>query len=298
MKLTSDSKVIVQGLTGTVSTNTVLRMKSYGTNVVAGVSAGEGGGEWHEVPVFDLVEQAQAKAGPIDTSVIVVPPYAVIDAVCEAIAAGIRQIAIITDGVPPLDMVRLLRKAEATDTLVIGPNCAGIIVPKKLLLGTHPPEFYTPGSVGIISRSNTLSYEVANELTRAKLGQSICTSLGSDEIIGSSFIQWLQILDEDDDTEAIVLVGEVGGGKEEAAASYIAHTIDKPVIAYIAGISSQIQRTISHASNLMSSRAAVLQLDGIGTADSIKRAFKSAKIPIADRPSQIPSLVKKALKKK
>ena len=298
MKLTSDSKVLVHGITGTVSTNTVLRMKSYGTNVVAGVSAGEGGREWHEVPVFDLVEQAQAKAGPIDTSVIVVPPYAVIDAASEAIAAGIRQIAIITDGVPPLDMVRLLRKAEATDTLVVGPNCAGIIVPKKLLLGTHPPEFYTPGSVGIISRSNTLSYEVANELTRAKLGQSICVSLGSDEIIGSSFIQWLQILDEDEDTDAIVLVGEVGGGKEEAAASYIAETIDKPVIAYIAGISSQIQKTISHASNLMNSRAAVLQLDGIGTAESITKAFKAAKIPIAERPSQIPSLVKKALKKK
>ncbi len=298
MKLTSDSKVLVQGITGTVSTNTVLRMKSYGTNVVAGVSGGEGGGQWHEIPVFDLVEQAQAKVGPIDTSVIVVPPYAVIDAAGEAIAAGIRQIVIITDGVPPLDMVRLLRKAEATDTLVVGPNCAGIIVPKKLLLGTHPPEFYTPGSVGIISRSNTLSYEVANELTRAKLGQSICASLGSDEVIGSSFIQWLQILDEDDDTDAIVLVGEVGGGKEEAAASYIAHTIDKPVIAYIAGISSQIQKTISHASNLMSSRAAVLQLDGIGTADSIKRSFKAAKIPTAERPSQIPSLVKKALKKK
>jgi succinyl-CoA synthetase alpha subunit len=298
MKLTSDSKVLVQGITGTVSTNTVLRMKSYGTNVVAGVSGGEGGGKWHEVPVFDLVEQAQAKAGKIDTSVVVVPPYAVIDAVCEAIASGIRQIAIITDGVPPLDMVKLLRKAEATDTLVVGPNCAGIIVPKKLLLGTHPPEFYTPGSVGVISRSNTLSYEVANELTRAKLGQSICVSLGSDEIIGSSFIQWLQILDEDDHTDAIVLVGEAGSGREEAAASYIAETIDKPVVAYIAGIFSPIQKTISHASNLMSSRAAVLQLEGIGTADSIKRAFKAAKIPIADRPSQIPSLVKKALKKK
>ncbi|NEP39624.1 MAG: CoA-binding protein [Okeania sp. SIO2H7] len=298
MNLTSDSKVLVQGLTKAVSTNTVLMMKSYGTNVVAGVSIGEGGGKWHEIPVFDLVEQAQTKVGPIDTSVIVVPPYSVLDAASEAIAAGIRQIAIITDGVPPLDMVKLLAKAEKTDTLVVGPNCAGIIVPNKLLLGSHPAEFYTPGSVGIISRSNTLSYEVANELTRAKLGQSICASIGSDEIIGSSFIQWLQILDEDEDTDAIVLVGEVGSGREEAAASYIAETIDKPAIAYIAGIHSPVQKTLSHANNLMSSRAAALQLEGIGTAESIKRAFKAAKIPIAERPSQIPSLVKKALKKK
>lgn len=298
MNLTPNSKVLVQGVTGTVSTNTVLMMKSYGTHVVAGVSAGEGGQEWHKIPVFDLVEQAQTKVGPIDTSVIVVPPYAVLDAASEAIASGIRQIAIITDGVPPLDMVSLLRKAEATDTLVVGPNCAGIIVPKKLLLGTHPPEFYTSGSIGVISRSNTLSYEVANELTRAKLGQSICVSIGSDEIIGSSFIQWLQILDEDDDTDAIVLVGEVGSGREEAAASYIAETIDKPVIAYVAGLYSPVQKTITHAGNLMSSRAEALQLDGIGTTESINKAFKTAKIPIAERPSQIPSLVKKALKKK
>ncbi len=298
MNLTPDSKILVQGVTGSISTNTVLMMKSYGTNVVAGVSAGEGGQEWHQIPVFDLVEQAQTKVGPIDTSVIVVPPYAVLDAASEAIASGIRQIAIITDGVPPLDMVSLLRKAEATDTLVVGPNCAGIIVPKKLLLGTHPAEFYTAGSIGVISRSKTLSYEVANELTRAKLGQSLCVSIGSDEIIGSSFIQWLQILDEDDDTDAIVLVGEVGSGREEAAASYIAETIDKPVIAYVAGLYSPVQKTITHAGNLMSSRAEALQLDGIGTTESINKAFKTAKIPIAERPSQIPSLVKKALKKK
>lgn len=298
MNLTPDSKILVQGVTGTVSTNTVLMMKSYGTNVVAGVSGGEGGQQWHNIPVFDLVEQAQTKVGPIDTSVIVVPPYAVLDAASEAIASGIRQIAIITDGVPPLDMVSLLRKAEQTDTLVVGPNCAGIIVPKKLLLGTYPQEFYTAGPVGVISRSNTLSYEVANELTRAKLGQSLCVSIGSDEIIGSSFIQWLQILDEDDDTDAIVLVGEVGSGREEAAASYIAETIDKPVIAYVAGLYSPLQKTITHAGNLMSSRAEALQLDGIGTTESINKAFKTAKIPIAERPSQIPSLVKKALKKK
>lgn len=298
MNLTPNSKVLVQGVTGAVSTNTVSMMKSYGTNIVAGVSAGEGGQEWHEIPVFDLVEQAQKKVGPIDTSVIVAPPYAVLDSACEAIAAGIRQIAIITDGVPPLDMVTLLGKAEATDTLVVGPNCAGIIVPKKLLLGTHPPEFYTRGAVGVISRSNTLSYEVAIELTRAKLGQSICVSIGSDEIIGSSFIQWLQILDEDENTDAIVLVGEVGGGREEAAASYIFETIDKPVIAYVAGIHSPIQKIQTHADNLMSLRAAALKLNGTGTAESIVKAFKTAKIPIAERPSQIPSLVKKALKKK
>lgn len=298
MNLTPDSKVVVQGVTESISTNTVLMMKSYGTNIVAGISPGEGGKEWHGIPVFNLVEQAQTKVGPIDTSVILVPSYSVLDAASEAIAAGIRQIAIVTPGMPPLDMVQLLRKAEATETIVVGPNCAGIIVPDKLLLGIHPTQFYTPGTVGIISRSNTLAYEVARELTIAKLGQSICVSIGSDEIVGSSFIQWLQILDEDERTNAIVLVGEIGGGSEETAASYIAETIDKPVVAYIAGIHIPGDKTLSHASNLMISRAAFQHLAGIGTAESILNAFKTAKIPVAGRPSQIPNLVKKAIKKK
>jgi succinyl-CoA synthetase alpha subunit len=297
MNLTPESKVLVQGITESpASTQAALMMKAYGTNVVAGVSPGRGGQDLHGIPVFDLVEQALYQAGKIDTSVIFVPPYWVLDAATEAIAAGIKQIVIITEGVPPLDMVRLVRKAELTETLVVGPNCPGIIVPDKLLLGTHPKEFYTPGPVGLISRSSTLTYEIALQLTNAKLGQSIGVSIGSDVIVGSSFMQWLQILDEDDHTDVIVLVGEVGSGSEEAAASYIAEAIDKPVIAYIAGRYAPKDQPLGHAGTLISSRAA-MQTAGTGTAESKIAAFQEAKIPVADRLSQIPELVKKALKK-
>lgn len=298
MNLTPDSKVIVQGVTEKMSTQIALMMKSYGTNVVAGISPEEGGQEWYGIPVFSLVEQAVAKVGIIDTTLIVVPAYQVLDASLEAIASGIKQIVIITEGVPPLDMVQLLRKAEATETLIVGPNCAGIIVPDKLLLGTHPTQFYTPGPVGIISRSNTLTYEVAWELTKSRLGQSICVSIGCDPIVGSSFLQWLQILDEDDRTELIVLVGEVGGASEEIAASYISETIDKPVVSYIAGIYAPINQHYSHASSLISARNSRGKHNFQDQMKSKIAAFQEFKIPVAKRPSEIPSLVKYSLEKK
>lgn len=297
MNLTPESKVLVQGITeSSASARAALMMKSYGTNVVAGVNPGQGGQELEGIPVFDLVEQALARVGPIDTTVIFVSPYSVLDAALEAIAAGIKQIVIVTEGVPPLDMVRLVRKAEATETLVVGPNCPGIIVPGKLLLGTHPYEFYKCGSVGLISRSSTLTYEIALALTQAGIGQSIGVSIGSDVIVGSSFQQWLQILDEDDNTDAIVLVGEVGGNSEEAAASYIAEAIDKPVVAYVAGRYAPKGQPLGHAGTLLTSRAAT-QTVLIGTVESKIAAFKEAKIPIAEKLSDLPSLVKKALKK-
>ena len=186
MNLTPESKVLVQGITESpASTRAALMMKAYGTNVVAGVSPGRGGLDLEGIPIFDLVEEAVAAVGHVDTTVILVDPYWVLDAALEAIAAGIRQIAIVTEGVPPLDMVCLVRKAEATETLVIGPNSPGIIVPDKLLLGTHPKEFYTPGPIGVISRSSTLTYEVALLLTEAGLGQSMAVCIGCDAIVGS-----------------------------------------------------------------------------------------------------------------
>jgi succinyl-CoA synthetase alpha subunit len=222
------------------------------------------------------------------------PHYLVLDAALEAIAAGIRQLVLITEGVPPLDLVSLSRKAEATETLVVGPNSPGIIVPGQLLLGTHPAEFYTPGSVGLVSRSGALTYEVALELTRAGFGQSIALGVGSDRIVGSSFQQWLQILDEDDHTEVIVLVGEIGGDSEEVAAQYIGEAIDKPVIAYIAGRTAPKGQMMGHAGAVIASQVADLGLH-VGTAESKIAAFKHVKVPVADRPSQIPDLVKKAL---
>lgn len=294
MNLKPKSKVLIQGITEPLSSTHAARMKAYGTNVVAGASPGQGGQMLHDIPVFDLVEQALAVVGPVDTTIIFVPPYQALDAALEAIAAGIRQLIIVSTGMPPLDMVHLLRKAEATETLVVGPNSPGIIVPGKILLGTHASEFYTPGPVGIVSRSSTLTYEIALELTKAKLGQSIGVSIGSDAIAGSSFLQWLQILDEDENTQAIVLVGEPGGMSEEAAARYIAEAIDKPVIAYIAGRQAPPGKHWGHA-------GALAQVVGrgtdVGTAQSKLAALKEANVPIAKCPSQIPELVKKALKK-
>jgi succinyl-CoA synthetase alpha subunit len=235
--------------------------------------------------VFDLVEEVVAKFGQIDTTIICVQPYQVLDAALEAIASNIPQIIITTAGVPALDMVQLLRKTEAGETLIIGPNSPGIIVPGKILLGTHEREFYIPGSVGIVSRSSTLTYEVAWELTKADFGQSICVSIGSDAIVGSSFLQWLQILDEDETTEAIVLIGQPGGESEEAAAQYITEAIDKPVIAYIAGRHAPTTQNWQETGTLAS---VIGRSANFGTAESKLAAFKSAKIPVADSPSQIP----------
>lgn len=295
MNFSPTNRVLIQGIVDPLGSTYTPLMQAYGTNIVAGVSPGYGGKVFHGIPVFDLVETAQMAVGEIDTTIIFVPPYAALDAALEAIAAGIRQIILITEGMPPQDVVRLLRKAEATETLIVGPNSPGIIVPGQVLLGIHPSEFYTPGAVGLISRSGTLTYEIARELTLAGLGQSMGVCIGGDAIVGSSFPQWLEILDEDDNTEVIVLVGEIGGDSEEAAAHYIAEAIDKPVIAYVAGRTAPKGRRMGHAGAIIASQISEIGSE-IGTANSKITAFERAKIPVANYPSQIPTLVKKALR--
>ncbi|NES99856.1 MAG: CoA-binding protein [Sphaerospermopsis sp. SIO1G2] len=292
MNLKSDSKVLIQGFSEFISATHIAQMKAYGTNLVAGVAPGFGGKKKYDLPVFDLVEEAILKFGQIDTTIICVHPYQVLDAALEAIASNIRQIMIISAGVPPLDMVKLLRTTETHEVLIVGPNSPGIIVPGKILLGTQPSEFYTPGSVGIVSRSSTLTYEVAWDLTKAGLGQSISVSIGSDGIVGSSFPQWLQILDEDETTEAIVLVGQPGGEGEEIAAKYIAEAIDKPVIAYIAGKHATSEKYWHQTGNV----ATVIKRDpNFGTSKNKLAAFKAADIPVAEDPAQIPKLLKKVM---
>lgn len=295
MKLTPESKVLIQGFEQPLVSNYAQQMKAYGTNVVAGVSSGSGGKKVRDIPIFDLVEQAVTAVGSIDTTIIFTPPYEVLDAALEAIAFGIRQIIIVSTGVPPLDMVRLVRKAEACDTLVLGPNSPGIIIPGKILLGTYPQEYHLPGAIGIVSRSTTLTYEIARELTVSGIGQSICVSIGNDGITGSSLLQWLQILDEDENTNAIVLIGEPGGSSEETAARYIAEAIDKPVVAYIAGIHAPVGKNWGHTGALA---AFIGRGMDFGTVQSKLDAFKAAKIPVAERPSQIPELINQALTKK
>jgi succinyl-CoA synthetase alpha subunit len=271
-------------------------MKAYGTNLVAGVSAGQGGQTLHGIPVFDLVEQARQEVGPLDATIIFVDSYWVLDAALEAIEAGIAQIILVTGGIPPLDMVRLLRKAQTTQTLIVGPRSSGIIVPGKVLLGTQESEFYTPGSIALVSRAGALTYEVALTLTQAKLGQSISVNLGTEAIVGSSFRQWLQVLATDEQTEAIVLVDQTGGDTEEETAEYIAKAMDKPVVAYVAGLYTPEDKQVGHASAIIAA-----QLSGpvtkATTAQHKVAAFKQAKVPVADRPSQIPELLRKALKK-
>lgn len=295
MKLTPDSKVLVQGITQPLGSYHAARMKAYGTNVVAGVSAGQGGQKLHGIPVYDLVEQALSETGSIEATVIFVESYWVLDAALEAIEAGIPHVILITGGIPPLDMVHLLRKAQATNTLIVGSGSSGIIVPGKILLGTQESEFYTPGSVGLISRAGNLTYEVALSLTQAELGQSIGVNLGTDGIVGSSFRRWLQLLATDEATKAIVLVDQTGGGTEEETAEYIGETIDKPVVVYVAGCYTPVDKQIGNASAILAA-----QLSGpvtqMTTAQHKVEAFKRANVPVAQRPSQIPELVRKALK--
>lgn len=292
MNLTPNSKVIIQGFSEFISVTHVTQMKAYGTNLIAGVNPGCGGQNIYNLPIFDLVEEVIDQHGVIDTTIICVHPYQVLDAALEAIASGIRQIMIISPGVPPLDMVKLLRKAEATETLIVGPNSPGIIVPGKILLGTQPSEFYQPGKIGLLSRSTTLTYEIARVLSDAGIGQSISVSIGSDAIVGSSFIQWLQILDEDETTEAIVLVGQPGGGSEEAAARYISEAIDKPVFAYIAGISAPPAK---HGRKTGTLAAVVGRDPDFGSAKGKQAAFTEIGVPVAQRPSDLPQMLQKIL---
>ncbi|WP_448562643.1 succinate--CoA ligase subunit alpha [Trichothermofontia sp.] len=303
MKFNPKSKVIVQGILEPLGQIYAPQMKVYGTNVVAGISSAGELTEWQGIPIFDLVEQAIAANGSVDTTVILTPPYQVLDAALEALTAGIRQIIILSQGVPPMDMVRLLRRAENLETLIVGPNSPGLIVPGQVLLGTHPPAWYQPGPVGLLSRSGTLTYEVARELTQAGLGQSIALGIGGSPLVGSSLSQWLQILDEDEQTEVIVLVGELGTDQEETAAEYIAAAIDTPVIAYIAGQSLATLPLPSEALLPPQHRIMPFSLRAestvdFGTPTRKITAFKQAKIPVAQSPVQVPELVKKARKKK
>jgi len=295
MKFTPDMKILVQGITQPIGSYYAARMKAYGTNLVAGVSAGQGGQTLHGIPVFDLVEEALSEVGYCDATIIFAESYSALDAALEAIDAGLSPIILVTGGIPPLDMIHLLAKAKASETLIVGPSSSGIIVPGKLLLGTQECEFYQPGTIGVISRVSTLTYEVALALTQAKLGQSIAVNLGSEAIIASSFRQWLEILAQDKRTEAIVLLDQTGGDSEDETAEFIAQAIEKPVIAYVAGQYTPEDKQVGDTSAIIAA-----QLSGpianTTTAQHKVAAFKQTNIPVAEYPSQIPDLVKKALK--
>ncbi|MBE9032456.1 CoA-binding protein [filamentous cyanobacterium LEGE 11480] len=291
MGFLASGQVIVQGVTEPLGLTIVPLMQRYGTRLVAGVASGLEDQVVADLPVANLVQQVVADFGPITTSIICVSPYRVLDAALEAMQMGIRQLVLMTQGVPPLDMLQLVQAASASGTLVLGGNTPGLIMPgQNLLLGIHPPQFYAPGKVGIISRNGTLTYEVARNLTATGFGQSIALSIGADSIVGSTLSQWLQILEMDEQTEAIVLVGQVGSDAEEIAAQCITESITKPVVAYIAGQTAPRHRRLGHANVILESQSGNFG-STLGTVASKTKALQRAGVPVAESPAQLPELL-------
>ncbi|MBN1850343.1 MAG: succinate--CoA ligase subunit alpha [Deltaproteobacteria bacterium] len=266
-----NTRVVVQGITGKEGSFHTQQMLAYGTKVVAGVTPGKGGQKAESVPVFHTVQEAVAKEG-VNTSCIFVPPPFAADAVMESASAGIHVIVCITEGIPILDMVRVMEMIKGKDCVLIGPNCPGIISPGKTKVGIMPGPIHRPGEVGVISRSGTLTYEVVDQLTRVGLGQSTCIGIGGDPIIGTSFIDHLKRFHDDPGTAAVVLIGEIGGSAEEEAAEYIQTGFSKPVIAFIAGQTAPPGKRMGHAGAIISG--------GKGKAEDKVQALENAGIRV------------------
>lgn len=281
-----ETKVIVQGITGNMGKTHTAHMLKYGTKIVAGVTPGKKGQEVCNVQVYDSVQEAKEKTGA-NASCIFVPAYFALDAAYEAFDSGIELVVIITEGIPPHDEVKIIRQANLLGIKVIGPNCPGIITPQECLIGIHPGIIYKPGQVGIISRSGTLTYEIALALTNANIGQSTCIGIGGDPVTGLGFIDCLKMFEKDKDTNAIVLIGEIGGTSEEEAAEFIKKEIKKPVIAYIAGQAAPPGKRMGHAGAIISGNK--------GTAASKVKALINANVKVADTPDNVAELIKKEI---
>lgn len=284
-----DTKVLVQGITGREGEFHTKLMLEYGTKIVAGVTPGKGGQNVHGVPVFDSVREAVDAVGPIDVSIVFVPAPFAADAILEALDAGIKGVVIITEGIPVQDMLKVARAFEIAgdDRWFIGPNCPGVITPGECKVGIMPAQVFSPGRIGVVSRSGTLTYEVVAELTRAGFGQSTCVGIGGDPIIGLNFVETLRRFNDDPQTDAVVLIGEIGGTDEEEAAAFIASEMRKPVVAFVAGKTAPEGKRMGHAGAIIMGR--------MGTAQSKIEAFQKAGVPVADLPAQIPELLKQVL---
>lgn len=280
-----NTRVLVQGITGREGEFHTRQMLDYGTQVVAGVTPGKGGQEILGVPVFDTVQQA-VKATGADASVVFVPAPFAADAVLEAADAGVRVIVCITEGIPVQDAMKATAAVRQKGVRLIGPNCPGLITAGQCKIGILPGNIFTPGPVGLISRSGTLTYEIVDLLTKAGLGQSTCVGIGGDPVLGSTFVDLLPLFEEDEDTQAIVLVGEIGGSDEEIAAEYI-RTMRKPVIGFISGRTAPPGKRMGHAGAIISGRT--------GTPQAKVDALRSAGVPVADALYEIPDLVRRAL---
>jgi succinyl-CoA synthetase alpha subunit len=284
--LNKDSNVIVQGITGREGLYHANRMRAYGTNVVGGVTPGKGGQTVEGFAVFDGVAEAREKSGA-NVSVIFVPPPFAADAILEAADAGVELVICITEGIPVHDVMKAMA-VIGPGTRVVGPNCPGVISPGAALAGIMPGHVFAPGRVGLISRSGTATYEIVDHLTRNGIGQSTCVGIGGDPIIGSVFVDCLGAFEADPGTDAVVIVGEIGGSDEEDAAQMIEERrFTKPAVAFIGGRSAPKGKRMGHAGAIISGNS--------GTPESKVAAFERVRVPIADSPADIPGLVKRAL---
>ena len=281
-----NTRVLVQGITGREGSFHTKQMLDYGTKIVAGVTPGKGGQEVHGVPVYNSVKEA-LKEHQIDASIIFVPAFAAADAALEAAHAGIPLVVLITEGIPTLDMVKAVKEIKDLGVRLIGGNCPGLISAEETKIGIMPGHVFKRGRVGVISRSGTLTYEAAAALSEAGLGTTTTVGIGGDPIIGTTFKDLLPLFNEDPETEAVVVIGEIGGSDEEEAAAWIKEHMKKPVVAFISGRSAPKGKRMGHAGAII--------MGDVGTPESKVRAFEEAGVPIADTIDEIVDLVKKQL---
>jgi succinyl-CoA synthetase alpha subunit len=278
----TETRLVVQGLTGSEGRFHGLRNRNYGTNVVAGVTPGKGGQDVEGIPVFNTVAEA-VDAARANTSLIFVPARFAVDAIYEAVDAGIRTVVCITEHIPAHDMLRVYTYIRPLGVTLIGPNCPGVLSPGKANVGIIPAEIFSEGNIGLVSRSGTLTYQIGHELTQLGLGNSTIVGIGGDPVVGSSFTDILGRFEEDDETEFVVLVGEIGGNEEEKAAQFVADRMSKPVLAYIAGFSAPPGKTMGHAGAIISGTS--------GTAAAKKDALEAVGIRVGTTPTEVAQLV-------
>jgi succinyl-CoA synthetase alpha subunit len=284
-----NTKVLVQGITGAVGAFHTKQMLEYGTKIVGGVTPGKAGSKVEGVPVFNTVADA-VKATGANATVIYVPPAFAADAICEAVDAGADITVCITEGVPILDMVKVKRYMEGKKTRLVGPNCPGVITPGECKIGIMPGYIHKPGTVGIVSRSGTLTYEAVHQVTMLGMGQSTCVGIGGDPVNGTNFIDVLSAFQNDPKTESVILIGEIGGTAEEEAAAFVKAKMNKPVVGFVAGQTAPKGKRMGHAGAIISG--------GKGTAAEKIEAFKAAGISVSEAPSDLGITLAKRLGKK
>lgn len=283
------TKLVVQGITGGEGSFHTQQMLEYGTNVVAGVTPGKGGMFHQDIPVFNTVEDAVRETGA-NASVIFVPAAFAADAILEGIQAKLPLIVCITEGIPTRDMMRVKTALDASDTRLIGPNCPGVISPGTAKIGIMPGFIHKKGNVGVVSRSGTLTYEAVHQLTQLGIGQSTCIGIGGDPIVGTQFVDAIKLFNDDKDTDAIVMIGEIGGTAEEEAAEYVKKNVKKPVIGFIAGRTAPPGRRMGHAGAIIAG--------GKGTAMEKMETMRKARITVVENPAVIGETVKRVMKRR